>query len=139
MCLSRIDNLFKKTNNEKGEMKLTNHARVLNELGNSWITAKVYNEMYMISLLDTKSNSCYIEKSKDYQAFNRPCYKIITRSTLYKLDNYFRNNQCFSVDKKKRPIHLRVLPSESILHLPKEWTIRANVKELLHQLSSIRY
>ena len=70
-------------------MKLTNHARVLNELGNSWITTKVYNEMYMISLLDTKSNSCYIEKSKDYQAFNRPCYKIITRSTLYKLDNYF--------------------------------------------------
>ena len=89
MCLSRIDNPFKKTNNEKGEMKLTSHARVLNELGNSWITAKVYNEMYMISLLDTKPNSCYIEKSKDYQAFNGPCYKIITRSTLYKLDNYF--------------------------------------------------
>ena len=64
-------------------MKLTNHTRVLNELGNSWITAKVYNEMYAISLLDTKSNSCYIEKSKDYQAFNRPCYKIITRSTLF--------------------------------------------------------
>ena len=103
MCLSRIDNPFKITNNEKGEMKLTNHTRVLNELGNSWITAKVYNEMYTISLLDTKSNSCYIEKSKDYQVFNRPCYKIITRSTLYKLDNYFQNNQRFLVDKKKSP------------------------------------
>ena len=103
MCLSRIDNPFKKTKNEKGEMKLTNQARVLNELGNSWITAKVYNEMYMISLLDTKSNSCYIEKSKDYQAFNRPCYKIIMRSTLYKLNNYFRNHQRFLVDKKNTP------------------------------------
>ena len=62
------------------------------------------------------------------------------RSTLYKLNNYFRNNQRFLVDKKKRPIHLCVLPSESILqHLPKEWTVQVNVKELLHQLSLIQY
>ena len=63
-------------------------------------------------------------------------YNILTRSTLYKLQNFFESNRRFTVDKKKRKITLSVLPS---FPLPNEWVVKANVKELLHQLSSIQY
>ena len=140
MCLSRIDKPLKRSNNNKGELKLMNHAQVLGQLGESWISKYVPDQLYTIDLLDLKNHSSYIEKSKDYQLFTRPSYNIITRSTLYKLQNYFDSNKRFTVDKKKNPIKLCILPTNAAsIHLPREWMIRANVKELLHQLSLIQY
>ena len=103
MCLSRIDKPLNKSNNDKGELKLMNHARVLGQLGELWISKYVPDQLYTIDLLDLKNHSSYIEKSKDYQLFTRPSYNIITQSTLYKLQNYFDSNKRFTVDKKKNP------------------------------------
>ena len=104
MCLSRIDKPLRKSNNDKGELKLCNCARALTQLGDSWISNYVSEQLFVIDLLEpTNKGSSYIAKSKDYQAFPREVYKIVTRSTLYKLENYFNTNQRFTVDKKKAP------------------------------------
>ena len=90
--------------------------------------------------MDIKSKVSYIDRSRDYKLFTRPVHKILTKSSLYKLQNYFASNQRFSVDKKKHPIKLAVIPPETtMMDLPDQWTVNANVKELLHQLSSILY
>ena len=140
MCLSKFENPLKRTNNEKGEVKLLNHSKILLGLGGKWITSKVYTELYTVDLMDIKSKVNYIDRSRDYKLFTRPVHKILTKSTLYKLQNYFASNQRFSVDKKKHPIKLAVIPPETTtMDLPDQWTVNANVKELLHQLSSILY
>ena len=100
MCLSRFENPLKRTNNEKGKVKLLNHSKILLGLGGKWITSKVYTELYTVDLMDIKSKVSYIDRSRDYKSFTRPVHKILTKSTLYKLQNYFTSNQRFSVDKK---------------------------------------
>ena len=100
MCLSRFENPLKRTNNEKGKVKLINHSKILLGLGGKWITSKVYTELYTVDLMDIKSKVSYIDRSRDYKSFTRPVHKILTKSTLYKLQNYFASNQRFSVDKK---------------------------------------
>ena len=92
MCLSRFENPLKKTNNEKGEVKLLNHSKILLGLGGKWITSKVYTELYAVDLMDIKSKVSYIDRSRDYKLFTRPVHKILTKSTLYKLQNYFTSN-----------------------------------------------
>ena len=140
MCLSRFENPLKRKNNEKGEVKLLNHSKILLGLGGKWITSKVYTELYTVDLMDIKSKVSYKDRSRDYILFTRPVHKILTKSTLYKLQNYFASNQSFSVDKKKHPIKLAVIPPETTtMDLPDQWTVNANVKELLHQLRSILY
>ena len=140
MCLSRFENPLKKTNNEKGEVKLLNHSKILLGLGEKWITSKVSTELYTVDLMDIESKVSYIDRSRDYKLFTRPVHKILTKSTLYKLQNYFTSNQRFLVDKEKHPIKLVVIPPETtMMDLPNQWTVNANVKELLHQLSSILY
>ena len=141
MHLCRIDKSLRKSNNDKGELKLCNHARALTQLGDSWISSYVSEQLFVIDLLQAMNKgSSYIAKSKDYQAFPREVYKIVTRSTLYKLENYFKANQCFTVDKKKAPIRLSLLPDDPPpIRLPNRWTVKANVRELMHQLSSIQY
>ena len=139
MCLSRFENPLKK-NNEKGQVKLLNHSKILLGLGGKWITSKVYTELYTVDLMDIESKASYIDRSRDYRLFTRPVHKILTKSTLHKLQNYFTSNQMFLVDKKKHPIKLAVIPPETaMMDLPYRWTVDANVKELLHQLSSILY
>ena len=99
-------------------------------------------QLFVTDLLEPMNKgSSYIAKSKDCQAFPREVYKIVTRSTLYKLENYFKANQCFTVDKKKAPIRLSLLPADDPppIHLPNQWIAKANVRELMHQLSSIQY
>ena len=136
MCLSRFENPVKRTTNEKSEVKLLNHSKILLGWGGKWITSKVYTELYTVDLMDIKSKVSYIDRSRDYKLFTRPVHKILTKSTLYKLQNYFASNQRFSVDKKKHPIKLAVIPPETtMMDLPDQWTVNANVKELLHQLS----
>ena len=61
MCMSRVDKPLKKSNNEKGDLKLVNHARVLCQLGESWISNYVPDQLYTVDLLDLKSNSSYIQ------------------------------------------------------------------------------
>ena len=100
MCLSRFENPLKRTNNEKGEVKLLNHSKILLGVGGKWITSKVYTELYTVDLMDIKSKVSYIDRSRDYKSFTRPVHKIRTKSTLYKLQNYFASNQRFLVDKK---------------------------------------
>ena len=141
MCLSRFENPLKRTNNEKGEVKLLNHSKILLGLGGKWIMSKVYTELYTVDLMDIKSKVSYIDRSRDYKSFTPPVHKILTISTLYKLQNYFTSNQRFSVDKKKHPIKLAVIPPDetTTMDLPDQWTVNANVKELLHQLSLILY
>ena len=140
MYLSRFENPLKRTTNEKGEVKLLNHSKILLGLGGKWITSKVYTELYTVDLMDIKSKVSYIDRSRDYKLFTRPVHKILTKSTLYKLQNYFTSNQKFSLDKKKHPIKLTVIPPETTtMDLPDQWTVNANVKELLHQLSSVLY
>ena len=140
MCLPRFENPLKKTNNEKGEVKLLNHSKIQLGLGGKWITSKVYTELYTVDLMDIKSKASYIDRSRNYRLFTRPVHKILTKSILYKLQNYFTSNQRFLVDKKKHPIKLVVIPPETIMmDLLDQWTVDANVKELLHQLSSILY
>ena len=100
MCLSRFENPLKKTNNEKGQVKLLNHSKILLGLGGKWITSKVYTELYTVDLMDIKSKASHIDRSRDYRLFTRPVHKILTKSTLHKLQNYFTSNQGFLVDKK---------------------------------------
>ena len=69
MCMSRINKPLKKSNNEKGDLKLVNHARELCQLGELWISNYVPDQLYMVDLLDLKSNSSYIQRSRDYQSF----------------------------------------------------------------------
>ena len=57
MCLSRFENPLKRTNNEKGEVKLLNHSKILLGLGGKWITSKVYTELYTVDLMDIKIQS----------------------------------------------------------------------------------
>ena len=92
MCLSRFENPLKKTNNEKGEVKLLNHSKILLGLGEKWITLKVYTEFQTVDLMDIKSKVSYIDRSRDYKLFTRPVHKILIKSTLYKLQNYFTSN-----------------------------------------------
>ena len=142
MYLSQIDKPLRRSNNDKGELKLHNHARALTQLGDSWISNYVSEQLFMIDLLEPMNKgSSYIAKSKDYQAFPREVYKIVTRSTLYKLENYFKANQRFTVNKEKAPIRLSLLPTDNPppIQLPNRSTIKANVRELMHQLSSIQY
>ena len=140
MCFSRFENPLRKTNNEKGQVKLLNHSKILLRLGGKWITSKVYTELYTVDLMDIKSKAIYIDRSRDYRLFTRPVHKILTKSTLHKLQNYFTSNQRFLVDKKKHPIKLAVIPPETTnMDLPDQWTVDANVKELLHQLGLILY
>ena len=88
----------------------------------------------MVDLMDIKSKVSYIDRSRDYKLFTQPVQKILTKSTLYKQQNYFTSNQRFLVDKKKHPIKLVVIPPETtMMDLPNQWTVNANVKELLHQ------
>ena len=87
-------------NNEKGEVKLLNHSKMLLGLGGKWIMSKVYTELYTADLMDIKSKVSYIDRSRDYKLFTQPVHKILTKSTLYKLQNYFTSNQRFFVDKK---------------------------------------
>ena len=103
MYLSRINKPLKKSNNDKGELKLHNHARVLTQLCDSWISNYVSEQLFVIDLLEATNKGSYIAKCKDYQAFPREVFKIVTRSTLYKLENYFKANQRFTVEKKKLP------------------------------------
>ena len=100
MCLSRFENPLKKTNNENGQVKLLNHSKILLGLGGKWITSKVYTELYTEDLMDIESKASYIDRSRDYRLFTRPVHKILTKSTLHKLQNYFTSNQRFLVDKK---------------------------------------
>ena len=85
MYLSQINKPLRKSNNDKGEFKLHNHARALTQLGDSWISNYVSEQLFVIDLLEPTNNGSYIAKSKDYQAFPREVCKIVTRSTRYKL------------------------------------------------------
>ena len=69
MCLSRFKNPLKKTNNEKGQVKLLNHSKILLGLGGKWITSKVYTELYTVDLMDIISKASYIDRSRDYRLF----------------------------------------------------------------------
>ena len=69
MFLSRFENPLTKTNNEKGEVKLLNHSKILLGLGGKWITSKVYTELYTVDLMDIKSKVSYIDRSRDYRLF----------------------------------------------------------------------
>ena len=69
MCLSRFENPLKRTNNEKGKVKLLNHSKILLGLGGKWITSKVYTELYTVDLMDIKSKVSYIDRSRDYKLF----------------------------------------------------------------------
>ena len=48
-------NHFKKSNNDKSELKLMNHAQVLGQLGESWISKYVPDQLNIIDLLDLKT------------------------------------------------------------------------------------
>ena len=87
MCLSRFENPLKKTNNKKGQVKLLNHSKILLGLGGKWIMSKVYTELYTVDLMDIKSKTSYIDRSRDYRLFTRPVHKILTKSTLHKLQS----------------------------------------------------
>ena len=52
MYLSRINKPLRKSNNDKGELKLRNHARVLTQLGDSWISNNVSDQLFIIDVLD---------------------------------------------------------------------------------------
>ena len=99
MYLSRIDQPFKKCNNDKGIVKLQNHSNALSTLGNDWIRNRVHIKLFMIDITDHRGIS-YIKKSKDYLQFPGANHKIITKSMIFKLNNYLKNNQRFKVDKK---------------------------------------
>ena len=99
MYLSRIDQPFKKCNNDKGIVKLQNHSNALSTLGNDWIRNHVHIELFTIDITDHRG-IFYIEKSKDYLQFPRANHKIITKSMIFKLNNYLKNNQRFNADKK---------------------------------------
>ena len=93
MCLSRFENPLKRTNNEKGKVKLLNHSKILLGLGGKWIMSKVYTELYTVDLMDIKSKVSYIDRSREiiscsldlYTRYspNPPCtnYKTISPQT----------------------------------------------------------
>ena len=72
--------------------------------------------------------------------FSWPNHKIITQSTLYKLDNYFKKNQWFKMDKRCQFIEISLLlPNEVMAGGQDQWCAWMNVQELCHQLCSIQF
>ena len=51
MHLSRINDLLKKLNDDKGDVQLKNHANSLRILGQDWMNNFVSDQYYMIDLV----------------------------------------------------------------------------------------
>ena len=66
------------------------------------------DELLIVDITNHRGES-YIEKGRDYMLFPRPNHKIITQSTLYKLNNYFKKNQIFKMDKRRQFIEMSLL------------------------------
>ena len=91
MYISRIDQPFKKCHNDKGVVKLQNHSNALFTLGNDWLRNYVHIELFTIDVTNHQGVS-YIKKSKDSLQFPRANHKIITKSTIFKLNKQFYLN-----------------------------------------------
>ena len=134
MYLSRIDQAFKKCNNEKGVVKFQNHSNALSTLGNNWIRNHVHIELFTIDVTDRRGVS-FTEKSKDYLQFPRANHTIITKSTIFNLNNYLKNNQRFKVDKRNSRQKWTFYPNPYTL--PDNWCVCLNVRELIDQFDPI--
>ena len=110
MYLSQIDQPLKKCNNDKGNIKLRNHSNAINNLGQSWVAKYVPEDKLVIVNITNHRGESYIEKSRDYMLFPWPNHKIITQSTLYKPNNYFKKKQRFKMDKRCQFIKMSLLP-----------------------------
>ena len=78
-------------------------------MGQLWVGKYVpHDELLIVNITNHRGES-YMEKSQDYMLFPWPNHKIITQSTLYKLDNYFKKNQRFKMDKRCQFIKMSLL------------------------------
>ena len=136
MHLSRIDSPLKIFNNDKGEMQLRNHAKLLSILGEKWVDKFIKDQYYIIDLTNAKGDS--FEKRWYNSSGLKACdfHLIITRSTIIKLNKYLVDNQRFKIEKCTRQINEQITPIEEC---SEGWFVRVKVRELCHQLCSISF
>ena len=108
-------------------------------LGGTWVSNYIRDWFFLIDLTSQKGDS-YIDKSRVYALFPHPNHQIVSKSMLIELNNYFKNNQRFKVDKEQCSIEVTILPGEKDEVAWKHgWYAGVNVHELCHQLCSIQF
>ena len=133
---------MKKFNNDEGKAQLRNHAKMLTTLGKCWIDNLLKEQYFIVDLLNNDMNeSSFIDRwhsSNDIPSSNY--HKILSRSTIVKLNRYLVDNQRFKKDKSSRQINMTIMPMENESDTWSEgWFVNVNVRELLHQLCSISF
>ena len=140
MHLSRIDDLLKKFNNDKGDVQLKNHTNSLHMLSRDWVNDFVSDQYYVIDLMNLQGDKSFTKKSKDAIAQAREFNHILSRSMLIKLNKYLNDNQRFKVDKSDEKITSQlILCKESSNAWVKGWYAKISAREFCHQLCSIAF
>ena len=114
--LSQVDQLLKKINNDKGDIRIQNHANAIRLLQNQGFVQKYLKDctmLYDIDIVETRNNpsSSHVTRCVDYARCPMPSQLTVTMDTLQKLNIYFKANQRFKKDKHRRPIEVDFLPN----------------------------
>ena len=128
---------MKKFNNDKGEVQLRNHAKTLTTLGKCWIDNLLKEQYFVVdnesSFIDRWHIANSIQSKLNY-------HKILSRSTIVKINQYLIKNQRFKKDKAGRQINVTIMPMENESDTwSKGWFVSVNTREFIHQLCSISF
>ena len=140
MHLSRIQDPMKKFNNDKGKVQLRNHAKTLMTLGKCWIDNLLREQYFVVDLMNANESS-FIDRwhiTNNIQSNNY--HKILSRSTIVKINQYLIENQRFKKDTAGRPINVTIMLMENESDSwSKGWLLNVNIREFIHQLCSISF
>ena len=105
--LSRVDQPLKKINNDKGDIRIQNHTNALRLLwGRGFVQQylKDCTTLYNIDIVETRNDpsSSHVTRCVDYTRCPMPSQLTITIDMLQKLNNYFKANQRFKKDSRKK-------------------------------------
>ena len=103
--LSWVDQPLKKINNDKGDIRIQNHANAIHLLQNRGFMQKYMKDcttLYDIDIVETRNDpsSSHMTRCVDYARCPMPSQLTVTMDTLQKLNSYFKANQSI-VDRSK--------------------------------------
>ena len=104
---------MKKINNDKGKVQLHNHSKTLTTLGKCWIDNLLKEQYFVVDLMNDNETS-FINRwriANNIQSNNY--HKILSRSTIVKINQYLIENQRFKKDKAGRPINVMIMPMKT--------------------------
>ena len=141
MRLSKIRDPMKKCNNDKEEVQLRNHAKTLTTSGKCWIDNLLKEQYFVVDLMNGNESS-FIDRwhiANNIQS-KLNYHKILSRSTIVKINQYLIKNQRFKKDKADRQINVTIMPMENESDTwSKGWFVSVNAREFIHQLCSISF